>query len=240
MIKTNTLAILIFGAVLMAPVMAATIEAQDFSRYREFQFGTGLPVIAKQVRMKVTDAKVIHHRPALIQELPWEALSFTHSSPQTESAKDIVFSFYNGELFRMVVTYDRERTEGMTAEDLIEAISAKYGPASRPTTEIALSSTQLYSDGEKTYSNQSEKILAQWEDAQYSFNLFKSSIQATFGFVAYSKRLNGMAQTAIVEAIRLDEKEAPLRELARQKKKGDESRIQQEKARVLNKAPFRP
>lgn len=236
MIKASIITTLIFGAVLMAPM----IEAQDLSRYREFQFGMGLPAITKQIRMKSVDAKVIHQRPAVIQELAWEALSFTHSSPQTESAKDILFSFYNGELFRMVVTYDRERTEGMTAEDLIEAISAKYGTASRPVAEIALSSTQIYNDGEKSYSNQSEKIIAQWEDAQYSFNLFQSSIQSTFGLVAYSKRLNAMAQTAIVESIRLDEQEAPQRELARQKKKGDENRVQHEKARLLNKAPFRP
>ncbi|HQR35270.1 MAG TPA: hypothetical protein PLK30_21200 [Blastocatellia bacterium] len=236
MINTTVIAIVILGALVMSP----STQAQDLSRYRDFQFGMGLPAVAKQTRMKISDAKLFHNRPAKIQELVWEALSFTHSSPQTESVKDIQFSFYNGELFRLVVMYNRERIEGMTAEDLIAAISEKYGTASQSTSEITLSSTQLYGDGEKLYSNQKEKIIAQWEDSQYSFNLFQSSNQSTFGLVAYSKRLNTEAQAAIAEAIRLDEVEGPQRETARKKKQDDDTRVQQEKARKVNKAPFRP
>jgi len=236
MSKALMIAIAIFGTLLTAPM----IQAQDLSRYREFQFEMSLPAVAKLTRTKPSEAKLIHQRPAVIQELVWEALSFTHSSPQSESVRDILFSFYNGELTRMVVNYDRERTEGMTAEDLIEAVSAKYGVASRPGTEVTLFSTQIYTDGEKTYSNQSEKVIARWEDARYSCNLFQSSIQSTFGLVIYSKRLDALAQTATVEAIRLDQQEAPQRELARQKKRGDENRVQQEKARRVNKVPFRP
>ena len=140
----------------------------------------------------------------------------------------------------MVVSYDRDRTEGMTAEDIIAAISAKYGAASRPDAEITLSSTQIYSDGEKTYSRQNEKVIACWEDAGYSFNLVQSSVMATFVLVMSSKRLNTLAQAAVVEAIRLDEQEAPQRELARQKKIVDVNRVQQDKARQVNKGPFRP
>jgi hypothetical protein len=39
MINVRILAIAIFGAVLSTP----SIYSQDLSRYREFQFGTGLP-----------------------------------------------------------------------------------------------------------------------------------------------------------------------------------------------------
>lgn len=236
MINTTVIAIVILGALVMSP----STQAQDLSRYRDFQFGMSLPAVAKQVRMNPSDAKLIHRRPAMIQEFLWEALSFTRSSPQTESVKDIQFSFYNGELYRLVAMYNRDRIEGMTAEDIIAAISAKYGTASQSALEITLSSTQLYGDGEKLYSNQKEKVIAQWEDSQYSFNLFHSSTQSTFGLVAYSKRLNTEAQAAVAEAIRLDEIEGPQRETARKKKQDDETRVQQEKARKVNKAPFRP
>jgi hypothetical protein len=140
----------------------------------------------------------------------------------------------------MVVTYDPDRIEGLTAEDIIEAISAKYGTATRPVAEITLSSTYFYNGGEKIISDRSEKVLARWEDSQYSFNLFQFSLESTFGMVMYSKRLDALARAAIVESVRLDDQEAPQRETERQKKKDEENRVRQEKARQENKAPFRP
>jgi hypothetical protein len=55
-----------------------------------------------------------------------------------------------------------------------------------------------------------------------------------------SKRLSELAEAAVLEAIRLDEQEAPQRELNRKTKLSDENRVQQEKARLVNKVPFRP
>lgn len=76
--------------------------------------------------------------------------------------RTILFTFCNGELFRIAVNYDRDETEGLTTKDLIEAISAKYGKATRPaSTGIARPSSRLYDDG--------ERVIARWEDAQYSF-----------------------------------------------------------------------
>jgi hypothetical protein len=236
MINGRIIAISAFMAFLIAPMS----QAQDLSRYREFQFGMSLPAVAKQTRKKPTEAIVLHQRPGVIQELVWESLSSTHSSPQSESVKDIRFSFYNGQLSRMLVKYDWERTEGMTAEDMIDAISAKYGTPTKPVAEITIFSTHTYSDNDKTYSTYKEKVIARWEDEQYSFDLFQSSTLSTFGLVAYSKRLDAQAQTSIVEAIRLDQQEAPQREIERQKNKADVIRAQQEKARKANKLPFRP
>jgi hypothetical protein len=192
----------------------------------------------KQIRVKPSDAKAIHERPAVIQELEWRA-PFTDSSQRSESVGNILFRFYNGELYRMVVTYDRERTEGMTAEDIVEAVSAKYGTANRSTAEIILSATHLFTDGKKMIVDRSEKVIARWEDSQYS-NLFRFSSETTFGLVAYSKRLDDLAQAAIVESVRLDKQEAPQREIESRKKNDEESRAKQEKARRVNKPPFRP
>jgi hypothetical protein len=144
----------------------------------------------------------------------------------------IFFSLYNGELFRIVVNYDRYKTEGLTTEDVVEALSAKYGTATKPAAEVIFSSSQVYND--------SEVVIARWEDSQYSFNLYRSSYQPTFGIVGFSKRLDALARVAIAEAIRLDEQEAPQREIERQKKQDDEKRTTQEKARVANKPNFRP
>jgi|SRR5581483_178846 len=236
MISANTIVVSILWAGLSAPLLSSP----DLSWYREFHFGTSLPIVAKQIHMKPSEAKTIHERPAVIQELEWQTQIYSDPSPRADSVKGILFSFYNGELFRIVVTYDSGRTEGMTDEDFIGAVSAKYGPDTRPAADITLSATHLYNDGEKITSIRSEKVIARWEDAQYSFNLIRSSSLYDYGLVMYSKRLDALAQAAITEAIRLDEQEAPQREIARQQKKDEENRVRQEKARRTNKVPFRP
>ncbi len=157
----------------------------------------------------MSEAKLIHARPAVIQELEWPIWLSSGSSPRTDPVRTILFSFYNGELFRILVSYDRDETKGLSTEDMIEAFSAKYGTATKPANiEIAFSSTQVYND--------SEAVIARWEDPQYSFNLFRSSFQPTFGMVAFSKGLDALARTATAEAIRLDALEAPQREIQRQ------------------------
>lgn len=133
----------------------------------------------------------------------------------------------------MVVNYDPDKTQGLTNDDLVRAMSVTYGAATRPAVKtINFSSAQGYSE--------TEKILARWEDAQYSVNLFRSSYQPNFGMVVFSKRLDALARLAIVNSIRLDQQEAPQREVERQEKEDRENRATEEKARLTNKGNFRP
>ena len=117
-------------------VSVSSIEAQDLSRYREFRLGMNLLAVAKQADMQPSEARVIHQRPAVIQELEWRPQSSLTSSSQADPVSEVLFTFYNGELFRMVVNYDQHKTEGLTDEDMVEAISAKYGIATRPDAKI--------------------------------------------------------------------------------------------------------
>ena len=231
MITARTLTIVISCSVLLT----SWTHAQDLSRYRDFQFGMNLPTVAKQADLKQSDARAVHQRPAIIEELEWRPQSFLRTSPrpQGDPVKDVLFSFYNGELFRMVVNYDPDKTQGLTNDDMVGAISATYGTASRPTAKtISFSSAQGYSE--------TEKVMARWEDSQYSFNLFRSSYEPKFGMVVFSKRLDALARLAVVEATRRDEQEAPQREVERQKKEDQETRATEEKARLSNKEHFRP
>ena len=52
------------------------------------------------------------------------------STIQDDPVQDVVFSFYNDQLFRIVVNYDSDRTLGLTDTDLIEALSAVWRSAS--------------------------------------------------------------------------------------------------------------
>jgi hypothetical protein len=229
MISTRSLAIFIFLAVLSMPL----IYAQDLSSYRGFHLGMNLPAAAKQCDVKPSDAKVIYQRPAVIQELEWRPQRSYSSSAQVDPVKEVLFGFYNGELYRIVVNYDQDRTEGLTDEDLIHGISAKYGTPTMPAAKItSSSSSQLYNEG--------EKVIARWEDSEYSFNLFRFSYGSAPGMLVFSKRLDALAQAAIVEARRLNEQEAPQREIERQKKQDEEKLAGGQKARPVNKANFRP
>jgi hypothetical protein len=229
MINTRNVAISVCWLLLWTPL----IYAQDLSRYREFQLGMNLQAVAEKIDARASEVKVLHQRPAVIQELAWRPQRALGSSREAESVNEVLFNFYNGELFRMVVSYDQQRTEGLTDQDMVEAISATYGIATQPAAKIVLfSSSYIYND--------SEKVIARWEDSQSSLNLFRSSSQPRFGMLISSKRVDALAEAAIVKAIRLDEQEAPQREIAREKKEGEESRAAQAKARPANKADFRP
>jgi len=230
MINTRSFVISIILAMLFMPL----IHAQDLSSYRGFQLGMSLPAAAKQAEINPSEAKVIYQRPAAIQELEWRPESSYDPSAPGDPVKEVLFSFYNGELYRIVVSYDQYKTEGLTDEDLIEGISAKYGTPTTPVAKIISSSAS------RVYSSDSEKVIARWEDSQYSFNLFRFSYGTAPGMLVFSKRLDALAQAAIVEAARLDDQEAPQREIDRLKKQDEEKSAAGLKARSANIANFRP
>ena len=213
-----------------ALLSASLLSAGDLSKYREFQFGGDVSSVLKRVGMKASDVKIVHQRPAVIQELRWQPWQAVGATAVRESVREILYHFYNGELFRMSVIYDRDRTEGLTAADLIDAMSPGYGIATKPDAELLFPGVY----------NETVKVLARWEDAQYSVNLVRSSYGAGFAMVMFSKPLAELAQVAIVEAARLDEKEAPQRDIDRQQKQDADKRVQQENARNTNKTGFRP
>jgi hypothetical protein len=216
--------LLVFGA-----TSAATLAA-DLSQYRGFRFGADLSTVAQHLGANPSQAKVIHRRPALIQELTWFPQPLGPSSG-TEPAKEVVFSFYDGELFQVVVNYDRYETEGLTADDFVDAISKTYGPAAKPTAPVKVAPG--------SYGDQVE-ILAQWQDSQYHFDLIRSSYGPTFRLVGVMKRLEVPAQAATLEAKRLDDQEAPQRDAARIASEEEAAKTKLEKARLVNKLKFRP
>lgn len=227
MTSFHVLAVSLSCAVLAAP----SLHGGDLSTYRGYQIGAPLLTVAGQLRVDPSEVKVIHRRPALIQEIEWRPQPFGPAA-QVESAEKVVFGFYNGQLYRIAVDYDRYKTEGLTAEDLIEGISATYGTAKRGAADIVLPSK--YGDDETLH------VLARWEDAEYSFDLVRFSYQPGFTLMAVSKRLDALARAATIEAVRLDAQEAPQREIELQKKQEEGNRVQQEKARLENKPGFRP
>ncbi len=207
---------------------APLLRAQELSKYRHFTIGMSLSRVLERTDQKMADVKVIYGRPALIQELTWWPPNLPGASFQSDTVEQILLSFYNGELYKISVTYDRTSTEGLTAEDMVKSISAKYGPATN---------VMLVTDSAKIDRyDVRQKPVATWEDAQYSFNLVRSSFTDRLGLTIYSKRVNAEAELAIAEAVKLEEQESPQREAERQKKQMDDL----ETARQKNQKSFRP
>jgi hypothetical protein len=223
--KTMRSSILCFVVLLLT---APLLRAQDLSKYRHFTFGMSLTRVLERTDQKMADVKVIHGRPALIQELNWWPPNLPGTSFQSDTVEQILFSFYNAELYKISVTYDRTSTEGLTAEDMVKSISAKYGPATSIKPEVDSATNERY--------DMKQKPVATWEDSQYSFNLVRSSFSGDFQLVIYSKRLNAEAEVALAEAVKLEKQEEPQREAKRQTKQTDDL----EATRQKNQKSFRP
>lgn len=131
----------------------------------------------------------------------------------------------------MVVNYERGRTEGLTDQDLIDAVSVAYGPAH------ALTATIITSPSAQTFAD-SGTVVARWEDANASVNLFRGPYERS-GLVIFSKTAAPQARAAIEQSLRLAELDAPRRAIAEQRARDDSDEIALAKARVVNKAVFR-
>lgn len=210
-------------------ISAAALNA-DLSKYRNFQLGTDLAAVAAQAGADPSQATVVHRRPALIQELDWRPQPHGSSS-KAEAVQNVVFTFYDGALFRIAIDYDRYQTEGLTTDDFVQAISMTYGTAEKPAASVK---TAPAGYGER------QDIVARWQDSQYAFDLIRSEYGPTFRLVGVLKRLQAPAQAAIAEAKRLDDKEAPQREAARIADSKEADRAKLEQSRLLNKAKFQP
>jgi hypothetical protein len=201
-------------ALVMILISAPLIYGQDLSKYRNFSFGMNVATVSKQADRQTAEAKVIHQRPALIEESAWYPPQPFGSSRPAEPVEKVLFSFYNGELYRMLVTNDSSAIKGLTDEDMIRVVSSKYGAATRPVADVNFPTSPSY--------RATEKVIARWEDSQYSLNLFRSSASNTFAIVMFTKQLDVQAGVSIAESVKLEQQEAPQKEAARVKKQTDD------------------
>ncbi|HZR26588.1 MAG TPA: hypothetical protein VFA59_23540 [Vicinamibacterales bacterium] len=220
------------GVTAVGLIVAATVaDAQSPARYRDFQLGGDIASVTALTGAVASDAKTIHTRPALLQDLEWRR-PYAFNNAEVDPVEQIAFSFYNNQLFRLLIDYDRSRTEGMTDGDMIDALSTMYGAAKAPV------KTARAPIG--TLDEESGTRVATWGGADFSAVLYRSSYASGFRLIVTSVKLSALARTATAQALRLDERDAPLRERARQKKEADDERVAKEKARQANKAVFKP
>ncbi len=201
--------------------------------YRGHALGSSLASVVKISGARASDTKTPHERPAKIQKLAWRAPYVLSGTELADPVRDVVFSFYDDQLYQVVVTYDRDRMEGLTDDDVVESLAATYG---RPLLiERTAARTALSSDVSAVAT-----ILARWEDEASQLTLTRGTYSPQFQLVLISKALNVRADAAIKEALRLDGVEAPQRELDQRKRDVADAQAATVKARVANKAAFKP
>ncbi len=217
------------ASLLLCAVVPASRGA-DLSKYRSFPFGADLPAIAGQLGASASQAKLIHSRPALIQQLEWRPQPLGPST-RKDSATDVVFGFLGGALYRIEVRYDRYEIEGLTLDDVVNGVSEVYGPATRPAAAVKT---------DRDSYDYRDEVAAWWEDPQYRFELIRSPSAGSFKLIGVLKAVDVSAKAAIQEAKRLDDLEAPQRDAARIAGEQSAAAAQLEKARAANKPRFRP
>lgn len=204
------------------------LSGQTLSTYRKFSLGASLPSISKQVGQDPQLANLIYQKPDVIQEMAyWPNRASTY--PVTaESVSQILFSFCDQRLYKISVTYDGEATQGLTDDDMVKAISARYGAATSFYPEVALPVHDEYAPA--------PMAIAGWRDAEASVVLSRSDALDPFTLTISSKGLAARADAAIAESLRLERADAPQKELDRQKSSADKL----EAARQKNIKAFRP
>jgi hypothetical protein len=206
-------------------------SAQDLSRYRSYALESSVESVIAANGARAADVKTLHQRPARIQELEWRAPYVIAGRETPDPVRTIAFSFYNDALYRVVVTYDRDRTDGLTNGDIIQSVSDTYGA---PVTS-AKSGT-----GRDVAVPRDSIVLAQWENAASSLTLFRSVYAPEFQLMLVSKSLGTRARTAVRESERLDAADAPRREMEQRRKEAADASAARSQTRTTNKAAFRP
>ncbi len=223
--RTLRNSILCFGALLLT---SSWLPAHAFSEYRGVSLGATLASTLQHTDQKPAEVIVTHTRPLLLQELTWWPAVSPGARSHTNSVEQILFSFCNGELYKISVAYDHNSTEGLTAGDMVKAISTDYGPPTNVEPDGAPPTPDRYA--------MKQRPVASWEDSQFSLNLVRSSFTDRFGLVLFSKRVNAEAEIGAAEALKLDEQEGPQRAAERQKKEADDLEF----ARLKNQKAFHP
>lgn len=217
-------------------VLATTAAAQDLGRYRDFELGTTVAAVSTLTGTQTSETKVLHQRPALIQELTWRPRYRARrpSAPEIESVEQMVFAFHNDALYRVTVEYDPERTQGLTNADMIESLRGVYGPVETGRAPRPLVRTSAYEEDLGA-------LIAFWAAADRTVMLYRRSpATSRFTLVVTSEPEAALARTATARAAVLDVREAPAREAARDKQDAEDRRTADEKARTTNKGTFRP
>lgn len=224
------------ATLVVALALSVPAAAQERGQYRDFQLGASIAAVATLTETRSADVTVLHERPAVMQELRWIPSSYGtpgRSRARGEGLQQIVFSFYENQLYRLMVDYERSETKGMTDRDMVDAISAVYGPPSSPKISDGVTDPRA---AETVVS----RLVARWNGPGYAVAVSRWAYGGAWRLIVESTDLASLARTADARAIALDVKEGPQREADRARRDQQGKNDADAAARTANKATFLP
>ena len=212
---------------------ASPLAAADLNQYREFRLGSSTAAVLKLARAASPgDVKSTLLRPALLQTLAWRPpFASDRGGPSADPVRRIVFRFVDDQLLKIVVEYERSRTEGLTRNDMVSALSVVYGPQD-PFVSGA--------EGGGDEALDAAVVIARWRTAETAVSLQRYDYVGEYALVITAIRLEQQARKAQAAAAALDTRDAHARGLARLRILAEEAREASEKIRSMNKATFTP
>jgi hypothetical protein len=218
------------AAVACAAVMAVQVVASSpvYSRYRGVSIGDAVDTAVASLGMTASDITVVHARPSLVQQLTWRPNQFfTGRTGPSDALAEMVLTFHHGRLARLVATYEREKTAGLTNVDLRDAFTTVYGPSMLVPTPGPVSAGQA-------------EVIGQWGDGETLVVVWREVYPPRVKVTVSSVAGNRLMQDAMASGVRLDAIEAPTREIVRRVSDELTQRRRAEQSRVDNKAAFKP
>ena len=99
------------------------LGAQSRQDYRTYRMGDDPRSIARQIGLP-SPAAATPPVSGPVAELRWRAQYVrVGGTPPSDPVALLVFSFYEDQLFRIVIDYSSDRTEAMTEADMVAAVS---------------------------------------------------------------------------------------------------------------------
>src|ERR1041384_2770703 len=164
------------------------VAAAAPASYREYTLGASTADVIARAGAAPRDLKKLYERPALLEDLSWRPPYTSGRNPaDRDSVAGIVFSFIDNQLFKMVIDYDRSRTEGLTKDDMIASLTAIYGTPSAPASAPQRSANE---------SLDASTVLARWRQGDTSITLQQSRYGGEFRLVILSAPLEALARKA--------------------------------------------
>jgi hypothetical protein len=208
---------------------ASLTAAERHLDYRVYSMGDDLQAISRQIGVPVVDVTSTPATPGGVQELRWHARRGT--APSGDPVDRLVFSFYEHRLFRIVIDYTPDRTEGMTEADMVAAVSALYGAPIRQT--LAVSGSTF------APTRAVETEIAQWTTGDLSVELLALQGRTAFRVIVVSTSLEIQARASGAREARVDRPDWPEIEAARARIASNAPPLQQ-LTRRANIASFIP